>query len=241
MLSSENYKPQIKPQQTALNKQWQAKQQKALSLANTVVNEPAKLSVLEMNLTISEVFTKPTIRQAFKGNELGTVIYGVVNSLLNRFLEAFAFTQKLTKSQIDILTVSTLENFEYETLEDVILFFKMARMGQLGVAKKSVDANLLFGEWLPIYLEKKATEREVYLNKKRQEYMDNSAEAMKFYERQKAKKEAERKKQEFQNYINELTKDMDRQMLEDMIFDWQKDPKRRPYVNELKKKRKEIK
>lgn len=194
-----------------------------------------------MNLTISEVFTKPTIRTAFKGNELGTIIYSVVNSLLNRFLEAFAFTQKLTKAQIDILTVTTLENFEYETLEDIVLFFKMARNGQLGVAKKSVDANLLFGEWLPIYLEQKATERETYLNKKRKEYMDNSVEAMKFYEHQKAKKEAERKKQEFQNYINEITKDMDRQMLEDMIFDWQKDPKRRPYVNELKKKRKEIK
>ena len=44
-----------------------------------------------------------------------------------------------------------------------------------------------------------------------------------------------------ENRINEITKDFDRAMLEDLIVDWQKSPEKYPYLKYLKKKRKEIK
>ena len=59
-----------------------------------------------------------------------------------------------------MLTIDTLEHFSYESLEDIILFFKMARTGAFGSTKKGVDSNLIYGEWFPAYLEKKAQIRE---------------------------------------------------------------------------------
>lgn len=193
-----------------------------------------------MNLTIADVFTKPTIRKAFSGDALGTLIFSTINVLVNRLLDSLAFTQKLNVTQIDILTASTLEKFEYETLEDVIIFFKMARNGTFGSAKKSVDANLLLGDWLVQYFDLKAQEREVFRNKQKGEYMDNSAGVMKAYMNRMSKAERERKAKEEKDYINNITKDFDRQMLEDLITDWSKKPLFAKHLKLLKQKRKDF-
>ena len=49
------------------------------------------------------------------------------------------------------------------------------------------------------------------------------------------------KLKEVKNYIEKITENMDRQMLEDTIIDWEKDEKKKPYIDYLKRKRKEIK
>ncbi|MCT4698476.1 hypothetical protein [Tenacibaculum haliotis] len=193
-----------------------------------------------MSLTIPDVFTKPIIRSAFKGNELGTLAFSTMSVLVNRLLDSFAFTQKLNPTQIDILTVTALEKFEYETLEDVIIFFKMARSGAFGAAKKSLDANLLFGDWLPQYLDLKAQEREVFKNKEKGAYMDNSTDAVNYYKNRKRIEEKARKQQEEINQVNRITEYFDRQMLEDLITDWSKKPLFISGVKLLKKKRKEL-
>lgn len=181
------------------------------------------------------------MRTAFKGDDLGTLAFSTMSVLVNRLLDSFAFTQKLSPNQIDVLTVAALEKFEYETLEDVIIFFKMARSGAFGAAKKSVDSNLLFGDWLPQYLDLKAQEREVFRNQQKSEYMDNSEKVVKFYENRQKDIERKAKKERIKKHIDEITKDADKQILEDLIIDWQKDPIRRPYVDLLKRKRSTIK
>ena len=193
-----------------------------------------------MNLTVAEVFDKPIIRTAFKGDALGTLIFSTVSVLVNRLLDSFAFTQKLNATQIDVLTVTTLEKFEYETLEDIIIFFKMARSGAFGAAKKSLDSNLLFGDWFPQYLDLKAQEREVYRNKEKGKYMDNSEGVMKAYMNRQSAEEKKRKSQADIDYINKITKDFDRQMLEDLITDWNRKSLFKPHLNLLKKKRRDI-
>ena len=121
-----------------------------------------------MGLTINETFSKPHLRSVFIGDH-SSVGFSVVNVLVTRFIDSFAFTTKLNADQIDSLTVDTLENFAYESLEDVILFFKMCRSGKFGVAKKSIDSNLIFGEWYPKYLDKKAELREQKYNTQKNE------------------------------------------------------------------------
>ena len=194
-----------------------------------------------MNLTISDVFTKPTMRNVFKGDALGTLAFSVTSVLVNRLLDAFAFTQKLNATQIDMLTVSTLEKFEYETLEDVIIFFKMVRTGAFGSAKKSLDANLLLGNWLEQYFDLKAQEREVFRNKQKGEYMDNSEGVYASIKKRMAKQAIEKKAQDEIDYINKITKDFDRQMLEDLITDWSRKPLFKHLLKLLKLKRKEFK
>ena len=194
---------------------------------------------MEMGLTIQETFSKPTIRTVFKG-EYGSIGFSVVEVLVSRFADSFGFSNKLSAMQIETITVDTLENFAYESLHDIVLFFKMARSGKFGSTGRGIDSNLIFGDWYPKYLEQKAQLREDNYQKTKNERSANitSAEDVK---KTYAKIAAKAKTKKVANYIDKISKTMDRQMLEDTIMDWEKDPDRKPYVAMLKKKRLEIK
>lgn len=198
--------------------------------------------MIENSITLDQTIQKATIRSAFRDSP--QVCYSVVNVLVTRFLKSFAFATKLDPSQIEILTVDTLEYFAYESLEDVILFFKMGRTGRLGTAKKGIDSNLIFGEWLPKYLEQKSEARERETSRQKTAHTAIVVDPKKIdevYQAAAAKKAEEAKVVKVKAYIEKITKDMDRQMLEDTIIDWDKDPLKRPYLDLLKRKRKTIK
>lgn len=197
------------------------------------------MALIEMNLSIDQTFSKPNIRTVFK-NENGTIGFSVVNVLVNRFINSFGFSTKLSNDQIEILTVDTLENFKYESLEDIIVFFKMARTGKFGSTKKGVDSNLIYGEWYLAYLELKADIREQNYSKEKNVLNSNKItleDVKKTYSKHQEKNFEKR----VTNFVEKITKNIDRQMLEDLITDWEKDPARKPYLNILKKKRITIK
>lgn len=192
--------------------------------------------MFEMGLTIQKTFSKPTMRSVFKG-DTAQIGFSVVNVLVTRFMNSFGFSTKLDPSQLEMITVDTLENFAYESLDDIVLFFKMARSGQFGTTKRGVDSNLIFGEWYPKYLEKKAELRELNYNTQKSETSRTQATDEDVKITYKKIHDANfKRKVEF--YVDKITKDMDRQMLDDTIVDWEKDPERKPYVQLLKAKRK---
>ncbi|WP_438710839.1 hypothetical protein ACSTS3_19570 [Aquimarina muelleri] len=223
----------------SLNPQWKARQVETLSLSKNIIEGNAKLAQIEMGLTINETFSKPILRSVFVG-DYSSVGFSVVKVLVNRFIDSFAFTTKLNDDQIDSLTVDTLESFAYESLQDIILFFKMCRSGKFGVAKKSIDSNLIFGEWYPKYLEKKAELREQDYNAQKNE-LNSTPITMDDVKKYHAKVEKKNFVKRVENYIDKITEYMDRQLLEDTILDWSKDPNRKPYLDLLKRKRKTIK
>lgn len=197
------------------------------------------MALVEMNLTIDQTFSKPNIRTVFK-NENGTIGFSVVNVLVNRFINSFGFSTKLSNDQIEILTVDTLENFKYESLEDIIVFFKMARTGKFGSTKKGVDSNLIYGEWYPAYLEQKADIREQQYQKEKNAL--NSKEiTLEDVKKTYSKHQEKNFEKRVTAFVDKITKNIDRQILEDLITDWEKDPARKPYLNILKKKRITIK
>ena len=61
---------------------------------------------------------KALIKSVFKG-DAGQIGFSVVNVLVTRFIDSFGFSTKLNPTQIETLTVDILENFQYETLEDI--------------------------------------------------------------------------------------------------------------------------
>ena len=142
--------------------------------------------------------------------------------------------------EIEIITIDAFEKFSYESLEDIILFFKMARAGDFGTTKRGVDSNLIFGEWFPMYLEKKADLREQNHEKQKNERnkLDVTIEDV---EHTYKKAHEKRKLETILTYIDKITKDFDRQMLEDLIIDWEKDSEKKNYIKYLKKKRLTIK
>lgn len=197
------------------------------------------MALVEMNLSIDQTFSKPNIRTVFK-NENGTIGFSVVNVLVNRFINSFGFSTKLSNDQIEILTVDTLENFKYESLEDIIVFFKMARTGKFGSTKKGVDSNLIYGEWYPAYLELKADIREQNYSKEKNALNSNKI-TLEDVKKTYSKHQEKNFEKKVTNFVEKITKNIDRQMLEDLITDWEKDPARKPYLNILKKKRITIK
>jgi len=220
--------------------QLQAKLAKTLDLSKAIISGSAQLPMIEMSLNIKNTLELPLIRSVFK-NENGPIGYAVVNVLVNRFLGSFGFSTKPSENIIEAITVDTLENFSYETLEDIILFFKMCRQGAFGTTTKGLDSNFIYGEWFPKYMEKKAEIREAEYVKIKN---DNNSSVNNFEEyyknRQEIKnKEAAKKQTEFE--IDEMVKRMDRQMLEDTIVDWEKKPEMQPFLDYLRRKRLEVK
>lgn len=218
------------------------KQQDTLILTKAILVNPRMLSPIEMKLQLSDVFDKPTLSEVFKG-KLQPVLFLAIRSLVSRFLDAFAFTTKLSEVQKDILTTDTLEKLKYESLEDVILFLKQARTGMFGISKKAVDGNTLLGDWLPQYLEQKALLREQNLAQKKEAqvtYITGLSKTLETYKRNKERKEAFLKAKKMAALAKEATKNCDRQMLEDLIVTWSMDKELKPYLNLLKNKRKII-
>lgn len=217
--------------QQQCNPQWET----TLNLSKNIVSGLANMPHIEMGLTIQQTFNSPNIRSVFKG-ENGSIGYSVVNVLVKRFLDSFGFSSKLNESQVEVLTVDILETFAYESLEDIILFLKMIRQGKFGTTNRGVDSNLILGEWLPKYLDLKADLREQNLIKENNE---RNTKQISFEDVKKAYKKPTEKV--VSDYVDKITTNIDRQMLEDLITDWEKDPKRKPYVRILKNKRTVIK
>ena len=216
------------------------KQLATLDLAKNIVAGSVSVSVLEIGLTVDKNLDKPVIRGLFK-NENGQIGFAVVKVLVNRCIDSFGFSTKLSESQLEVLTVDTLEKFSYDSLEDIILFFKLARSGTFGTTKRGVDSNLIFGEWFPMYMEMKAEarEREYIKNKKTiTESTLSIEEVKKSYEKIKPNNSF---RDRVLIYIDKITEGINRLELEDLIQAWSEDEQKKPYLRELKAKRQTIK
>ena len=215
-------------------------QLKTLDLAKNIVAGSISVSVLEIGLTVDKNLDKPVIRGLFK-NENGAIGFAVVKVLVNRFIDSFGFSTKLSETQLEVLTVDTLEKFSYDSLEDIILFFKLARSGSFGTTKRGVDSNLIFGEWFPIYMEMKAEAREKkHLNEKKQ--TDNNLITIQDVKNSYQKIQVGNSfRDRVLNYIDKITDGINRLELEDLIQAWSEDEQKKPYLRDLKAKRLKIK
>lgn len=218
----------------------QAKSVKTLDLAKEILSDASGLSVLEMSLSMKETIESPNIKSVFKG-ENATYAYGVARILVGRFMDSFGFSTKLSDSQIDTITVDTLENFSYDTLEDMIIFFKMARQGKLGAISRGVDSNLIFSTLFPVYLDKKAEIREQFYQK---EKVSQKVEPLSIEDIRKAYDKIQIKesfRDKVIKYVDTITKGITRQELEFIIDEWTNDETKKPYIDVLKLKRLVIK
>lgn len=215
-------------------------QQETLNLAKAIITKNINLGSYELQLSIDKTLGKPIIKSSFK-NENSQIGFTIVSLLVNRFIDTFGFSTKLNETQIEILTIDTLEKFSYESLEDIILFFKLARSGTFGTTKRGVDSNLIFGEWFPMYMEMKAEARE-------REYIKNKktiTESTLSIEEVKRSYEKIKPNNSFRDrvliYIDKITEGINRLELEDLIQAWSEDEQKKEYLRELKAKRLTIK
>ena len=219
--------------------QWKAKLQETLDLSKSIIANQGTVPMIEMSISLTTVFEKPLISSVFK-NESGQIGFSVVRVLSKRFLESFGFSTKLSDIQIDTLTVDILEYFSYETLEDIILFLKMARTGKLGSTNRGVDSNLILGVWAPAYLELKSIEREKIIQKEKQE-KNNETLPIESVRKAYEKLNGNTFEKRVLDYIDKITQNINREQLEVLILEWNNDPEKKEFIRDLKRKRLTIK
>jgi hypothetical protein len=227
--------------QKSSNNQFPEKLQEVLNISKAIITGGQNIGILEMQLSIDKTFEKPLMYKVFKGENEGTIAFGVVEVLINRFTESFGFSTKPNKSIIESMVIDALTKFKYETLDDLIIFLKMCRQGDFGTTHKGIDSNLVFGEWLPKYLDLKAIKREqlISIEKSKKEEELNPIEE--FYKKHRREKEMRIQDENIKSEIDSMVKNMDRQMLEDTISSWEKKENLLKYLPYLKLKRKLIK
>lgn len=211
-----------------------------LELATKIISKSVNVGSLEISLTVSEALTKPLVRKVFKNRD--GEAFTLITFLVKRFVDSFGFSTKMNDTQIEMLAIDTLEYFSYESIEDIILFFKMARSGRFGATIRGVDSNLIFGSWFPMYMELKSNEREKSVQEKKIETsVDKRGVSMDAVIREKEKVYKANKLKEVERYVDKICLNFDRQILEDNITDWSKDDERKEFVYLLKLKRRSIK
>lgn len=216
--------------------------EKTVILASNILSGKTNVSVVEMNLQINDTLNTLNLKSVFKGEEKATIAFGVVKVLVGRFMESFGFATKMTDVQLETLTVDTLENFKNDSLEDIILFFKMARTGKFGATMRGVDSNLIYGDWFLKYLDLKSEAREIKYQKEKAELNNDSLsidDVKRAYD--KMINTPQKKHDKLMIRINEITEGFTRQNLEDLISNWQKDESKNDFIYALKLKRRDIK
>lgn len=124
-----------------------------------LVNENENdLAMFESNLSVVSAMDGTMIRLLDRQNK--KLIIKMLVYLISRMNDNYNMNNKLNDNQIILLSIDLLDVFSYETIEDVVMMFKLARRGQLGTKIYRLDSQIIFQEWVPTYLELKAVERE---------------------------------------------------------------------------------
>lgn len=208
-------------------------------MKSLVSEDKVELMIIEKNLNIKSAIEGTKINKLEK--TFGEInITKVVSFLLMRFSDSFNVGKNLTPLQSAQLAIDIMEKYPYETIEDIVLLLKQVRQGSIGDGKDfKLDSQNVLAKWFPEYLDKKYAEVE-RLNKQVQDSFiskHNEDAISKMYALRQKKKLQEEKEQKIKEEIDDMTKNMDRQMLEDTIVDWNKKEDMRQYVKYLISKR----
>ncbi|MDO4763853.1 MAG: hypothetical protein Q4A00_05675 [Flavobacteriaceae bacterium] len=120
------------------------------------------LAKVEQTLCIRQSITQaPLIHQQGKKSEMVKEIIRVIEFFLT------VTGKELEQFQIIVLAGDLYERFSNDTLDDIVLMFKMARMGDFGKVFKFDTFTVM--DWANAYFEKKSEEREKMIKAKKQE------------------------------------------------------------------------
>ncbi|EKT4550382.1 hypothetical protein JE952_002024 [Flavobacterium psychrophilum] len=208
-------------------------------------NNEVGLIVFEKKLSLPHAIDGTKLKKLEKAvGEIGTIT--AICYLINRFNSNFNVGKSLTQTQSALLASDIVEKYPYETIEDVVLMLKQVRQGIIGDGKDfKLDGQNVLAKWMPEYLDKKYAELERQHKKMQTENIalqnDKNHPVMQFYAKKRAQKAKEEKRKQTELEIDLMVKNMDRQMLEDTILDWEKKEDLKPYLDYLKRKRQIIK
>ena len=132
------------------------------------------LALRETALTVAGNLDKPCI--ANMRSETNTpMIMSIINMAVNKASKISSVYKDLDDDLSIQLTVDIMEKMGTESVDDVLLMFKMARMGDLRVgqySKRKSFYEAVLQDFIPAYLDLRAQAREAVLSKKKAIYND---------------------------------------------------------------------
>jgi hypothetical protein len=202
-----------------------------------VKKDQIELAHFERQINIEKAVDGTTLKKLSKTLDSKDLTKMLV-FLITRFSENFNVGKKFTEEQAIVMAIDLIDSFGHETIEDIVLMFKMARTGRIGDGKDfKLDSQTVFHKWIPNYLdlkaefmEKKHHNQNALLNKDQLtiEQVRNSY---------KKKLNAQQIEDKRNKRIDEITQGFNREMLENLILEWQQDEKKKQFVSYLTKKR----
>lgn len=230
----------------------------------TVINSKVEKSIIlyESNITLESTLSQQNIKESIGRNGVTSqAILTAITFLVMRANKKEAIYKEMDDDTCFALAVDLLEIFQYDSIQDVSLMFKLSRTGKLKIdpmSKKKAFYQKVLTDYVPAYMELKARLRE----ERHEENKKNlSPESWTPENRKKLRKlieEVTPKKKPSPEFINrnsalenqeafiaELKEDAKRtgsKFLRDTIKRWSKDNSMKEYVpileNELKSRNK---
>lgn len=125
------------------------------------------------SLTLAHVESDLTVGLALNGTLISTLSKSMVKNdlikalsvIILRGCESFNIKGNLTEGQALLLAIDFTELYKHETIEDVMLMFRLVRQGVIGGKVWRIDSQIILGEWMPAYLDLKSEEREKRVEK----------------------------------------------------------------------------
>lgn len=130
---------------------------------------------IERFLTVEESIERSPLICA-EGKKIGVVAQ--IIRIIEFFLEVTG--KELEGYQIQILAGDLYEKFKTDSLDDVVLMFKMARQGEFGKVYKCDTFEII--NWANQYLDFKSATRERLINKKKKKTADEEITGKSFHE-----------------------------------------------------------
>lgn len=130
---------------------------------------------LERNMSVSDaIINSPLI--VTQGNKISIV--SQIIRIIEFFLEVTG--KELEGYQIQILAGDIYEKFKTDSLDDVVLMFKMARQGDFGKVYKCDTFEIM--DWCNKYMDHKSATREKLINKKKKKQETEEIKGKSFHE-----------------------------------------------------------
>lgn len=126
----------------------------------TVTDNKAEMMELQLSVDMDRAVRGVAIKQMVKSGQVKlseaiTVLAGLILST-GRF---FNLGMNINQEQAIETAMLLLEKYGYESMQDFVLMFKHAKMGNYGKTFNRIDGQIIF-EWMGQYMEEKAAHRE---------------------------------------------------------------------------------
>lgn len=128
-----------------------------------------EIVLLEDTLTITKCMDLPSVYEVAKSLPAKVILKSIREIVLNT-AKTFKFSENMDLSQATILASDLLRYFKNESIEDIVLMFKMIRRGELGSGKGRLDHDIIFNVFVPAYFDKKAEIRERQIRNEQSKY-----------------------------------------------------------------------